>query len=59
MIQIKNRYTEAVIAEGETTRKAAERVKADLSGADLGGANLSGAILSVADLHGAYLRRLS
>jgi hypothetical protein len=65
-IQILNRYTDAVLYEGEheTLRDAvcaaianrADLRSADLSGAYLSGADLSGANLSGADLSGADLR---
>ena len=60
--QIKNRFTGAVIYEGEsgmTTRQMFEKAtaaKADLYGADLYGADLRGANLSGANLSGADLR---
>jgi hypothetical protein len=63
---IKNRFTDAVIFEGEagmTTRQILEKATtssadlrgANLRGADLGGANLRGADLGGADLRGADL----
>jgi len=60
--QIKNRFTGAVIYEGEsgmTTRAMLEKAtiaKANLRGADLGGADLCGADLCDANLGGANLR---
>jgi hypothetical protein len=59
-MQIKNRFTDAVIYEGEFASirlcvEAAVRSGANLSGANLYGANLSGAYLSGADLYGANL----
>ena len=59
-IEIKNRFTGAVIYAGEYTNtgeavKAAMVAKANLSGADLSGANLYGANLYGADLSGANL----
>jgi uncharacterized protein YjbI with pentapeptide repeats len=61
-MQIKNRFTDAVIYEGEFASirlcvEAAVRSGANLSGANLYGANLSGAYLSGADLYGANLSR--
>ena len=60
MIQIKHRFTDAVLCEFdvETTKQALElavKSGADLSGADLSGAYLSGANLSGADLRDANL----
>ncbi len=61
-MQIKHRYTGAVLFEGEagmTTRQVLEKAtasKADLRGANLGGANLCGANLGGANLYGANLR---
>ena len=63
-IQIKNRYTGAVLfeceqTEGMTLRDALEKattVETDLGGADLRGAYLGGAYLGGADLGGADLR---
>ena len=64
-IQIKNRYTEKVIIEGEAenlkeflekNREAGFR-EADLRGADLYGANLSESNLYGADFRGADLRK--
>jgi uncharacterized protein YjbI with pentapeptide repeats len=69
MIQIKHRYTGAVLFECEEPdgvesglwmRHAVEKAtyaRADLSGANLSGANLSRAYLSGADLSGANLSR--
>ncbi len=60
-MQIKHRYTGAVLFEGEagmTTRQVLEKAtasKADLHGANLGGANLCGANLGGANLYGADL----
>jgi len=59
-IEIKNRFTGAVIYAGEYTNtgeavKAAMVAKANLSGADLSGANLYGANLYGANLYGADL----
>ena len=60
-MQIKHRYTEAVLFEGDTgmtTRQMLEKAtaaKANLYGADLGGANLYGANLRGADLRGKKL----
>ena len=51
MIQIKNRWTGAVLWEGETL------IRADLSGANLSRAYLYGANLSGANLYGANLSR--
>ena len=69
MAQIKNRFTDEVIAEGDTVREALKKAiesdanlrganlsDADLSGADLRGANLRDADLRDAYLRGAYLR---
>ena len=61
-MQIKHRYTGAVLFEGDTgmtTRQMLEKAtaaKADLCGADLSGAYLYGAYLYGADLRGADLR---
>ena len=61
-MQIKNRYTNAVMFEGEsgmTMRETLEKAttsKADLRGADLYGADLYGADLYGANLRGANLR---
>lgn len=55
MAQIKNRFTNEVIAEGGTVREAAENNRDTLAGAILNGANLNGAILNGADLDGAIL----
>ena len=61
-IQIKHRYTEAVLFEGDagmTMRQVLEKAtfaKADLRDADLRGADLRGADLGDADLRGADLR---
>ena len=61
-MQIKHRYTDAVLFEGDagmTVRQVLEKATAsgaDLSDANLGGANLGGAHLSGADLSGANLR---
>ena len=60
MIQIKHRYTEAVLfeSEAETLRKAVKEAvkhKVDLGDAYLGGADLRGADLRDANLGGAYL----
>ena len=52
-MEIRNRWTSDIIAEGETLLAAAESKKADLSGADLWGINLRGADLSGADFRGA------
>src|SRR3990167_4867044 len=59
-IEIKNRYSEAIIYSGEAdTLKdllvVAAKVKANLGGADLGGANLREANLREANLGGADL----
>jgi hypothetical protein len=59
-MQIKNRFTDAVIYEGEFASirlcvEAAVRDRANLSGANLYGANLYGANLSGANLYGANL----
>jgi hypothetical protein len=61
MIEIKNRWTGAIICTGETLKKAVLANLADLRGADLNvadlrGADLRGADLNVADLRGADLR---
>ena len=58
--QIKHRFTEVVLHEGDYVSileavSGAIKAGADLSGADLSGANLSGANLSDADLSGADL----
>ena len=50
MPEIKNRWSNKIIAEGETIKKAAINNKANLRGADLYGADLRGA-----DLRGANL----
>ena len=51
MAQIKNRWTDKVICEGEQPiKELAGKNRADLSGADLSGANLSGANLYSANL---------
>ena len=60
MVQIKNRFPGAVIAEGDTVRDAAEANRANLNGAslnraNLNGANLNGASLNRANLNGASL----
>jgi hypothetical protein len=60
--QIKNRWTDAVLFEGDfdTMRlcaEAARRSGANLYGANLSGANLSGANLYGANLYGADLSR--
>ena len=68
MTQIKNRFTDEVIAEGDTVREALQKAiesgvnlrdvnlrDVNLRGANLRGANLSGANLSGANLSGAYL----
>ena len=56
MAQIKNRWTDKVICEGEQPiKELAGKNRADLSGADLSGANLSGADLYRANLSGADL----
>ncbi|MDD5392435.1 MAG: pentapeptide repeat-containing protein, partial [Thiothrix sp.] len=64
-IEIKHRFTLAVIFSTEATsvkdavviaaNEGADLSRADLSGADLSGADLSGADLSGADLSGADL----
>ena len=64
MVQIKNRFTDEVIAEGDTVRQAAENNKAslyraNLNEANLYGANLDGANLKGANLNGANLNRAS
>jgi hypothetical protein len=62
MIEIKHRYTQAVLYRSETADTTAavimEAVKnrANLGGANLGGANLGGANLYGANLYGADLR---
>ena len=63
LIQIKNRFTDEIIIEGDykDLREAVEKNKANLSeanlfGADLSGANLSGANLSRANLFGAKIK---
>jgi len=61
-IQIKSRWNEKVLWEGEATSlkeaiEVAVKQKARLSGADLSGANLSGANLYGTDLYGADLYR--
>ncbi len=61
IIQIKHRWTSAVLFEGDfDTMKVCVEVacekNADLRGADLGGADLRGANLRGANLRGAYLR---
>ncbi|SNR73239.1 Pentapeptide repeat-containing protein, partial [Methylobacillus rhizosphaerae] len=55
MIQIKHRFTGAVLCEFETGTLQEAVVKAVSSGADLRGANLYGADLYGADLRGADL----
>ena len=68
MIEIKNRFTDAVICRSETAETIRQAVEeavnakanlrgADLRGADLSDADLSGADLRYADLRGANLRR--
>jgi hypothetical protein len=54
-MNIKNRYTNEIIAEGETVKQIAINNKTNLRGADLRGANLYGANLYGADLYGADL----
>jgi hypothetical protein len=56
MIEIKNRWTGAIICTGETLKKAVLANLANLRGADLRGADLSGANLTEVDLRGADLR---
>ena len=63
-IQIKNRYTGAVIFECETDSlklavELAVKSRVNLSGADLSGVNLSGMDLSGADLYGADLSEVN
>jgi glutathione S-transferase len=58
MIQIRHRFTDTVLCEGETVRAAviaATKAGVDLTGANLRGAYLTGANLTGADLRGAYL----
>jgi len=56
MIQIKNRFNDQVICEGDCSlRELAEKNRANLTGAKLYGAELSGAELSGAELTGADL----
>ena len=58
MNQIKNRWNEWVICEGEKSiKELAQKNRADLSGADLSRANLSRANLSRANLSRANLSR--
>ena len=56
-IQIKNRFTDAVIVEGKfkDLKEAVEKNKADLSNADLSNADLSNADLQNANLWNADL----
>jgi hypothetical protein len=55
-MQIKNRFTNEVICEGDNSKKLAEACKANLRGAYLREANLGGANLREANLGGANLR---
>jgi len=57
MTQIKKRYIDQIICEGEgTLKELAEKNKADLQDAYLQGAYLLGVYLRDADLRGAYLQ---
>ena len=57
-MQIKNRWNEKIICEGDfTLKELAQNNRADLSGANLSGADLSRADLLGADLSGADLSR--
>jgi hypothetical protein len=54
-MEIKNRFTDNVIAEGENAKEICVKNKANLYGANLYGANLYGANLYGANLYGANL----
>ena len=57
MAQIKNRFTDEVIAEGDTVHEAAENNRANLDRANLDWARLNGANLDSANLDWANLDR--